>query len=94
MSTQHHRLTIEFRGVEGAFLRILGLMERRGYLLQTCTLNRMPDDRCVLVVMVESERPGDLLKRQLERLFDVTSVKLKQPRRQQGVRQLNVRART
>ena len=93
MSRSNHRLTIEFSGAEGAFLRILGLMERRGYLLQTCTLNRMPEDRCVLDVLVESERPGDLLKRQLERLFEVSSVKLKIPAQQHGVRHINVQAR-
>ena len=93
MNTTNHRLTIEFRGDEGAFLRILGLMERRGYRLQTCTLNRMPHDRCVLDVMVESQRPGDLLKRQLERLFEVTSVNLKAQARQQAVRRINVQAR-
>ena len=93
MNTTNHRLTIEFRGDEGAFLRILGLMERRGYRLQTCTLNRMPHDCCVLDVMVESQRPGDLLKRQLERLFEVSSVNLKAPARQQAVRRINVQAR-
>ena len=93
MKTTNHRLTIEFSGVEGAFLRILGLMERRGYRLQTCTLNRMPDDRCVLDVMVESQRPGDLLKRQLERLFEVSNVKLKAQARQQAVQRINVHAR-
>jgi acetolactate synthase regulatory subunit len=93
MITTNHRLTIEFSGVEGAFLRILGLMERRGYNLQTCTLNRKPDGSCVVDVMVESERPGDLLKRQLERLYDVSSVKLKAPARmQQAVRRINIRS--
>jgi acetolactate synthase II small subunit len=93
MKNVNHRLTIKFSGAEGAFLRILGLMERRGYRLQTCTLNRMPDDRCVLDVMVESTRPGDLLKRQLERLVDVSDVILKAPARQQAVRRINVHAR-
>lgn len=90
----NHRLTIEFSGVEGAFLRILGLMERRGYRLQTCTLNRKPDGSCVVDVMVESGRPGDLLKRQLERLYDVENVHLKSPRpATRKVRRINVGAR-
>jgi acetolactate synthase regulatory subunit len=91
----NHRLTIEFSGVEGAFLRILGLMERRGYRLQTCTLNRRPDGRCVVDVVVESDRPGDLLKRQLERLYDVDEVHLKAPRQPpRKVRRINIGART
>jgi len=84
VASLNHRLTIEFSGVEGAFLRILGLMERRGYHLQTCTLNRRPDGSCVVDVMVESNRQGDLLKRQLERLYDVRRVELKASRQAQG----------
>ena len=93
MKKVNHRLTIEFSGVEGAFLRILGLMERRGYHLQTCTLNRKPDGTCVVDVMVESDRPGDLLKRQLQRLYEVSNVHLKpQVRQQQSVRRINIHA--
>ena len=68
-------------------------MERRGYHLQTCTLNRRPDGRCVVDVMVESDRPGDLLKRQLERLYDVGKVHLK-PSKQAApkVRRINTGA--
>ena len=91
MKTTNHRLTIEFSGVEGAFLRILGLMERRGYHLQTCTLNRKPDGSCVVDIMVESDRPGDLLKRQLERLYEVSRVHLR-PQARQPVRRINIRA--
>ncbi len=93
MKTVNHRLTIEFSGVEGAFLRILGLMERRGYRLQTCTLNRKPDGRCVVDVVVESDRKGDLLKRQLERLHDVSRVNLKAPAQQRTVRHINIHSR-
>ena len=93
MKTVNHRLTIEFSDVEGAFLRILGLMERRGYHLQTCTLNRKPDGRCVVDVVVESDRKGDLLKRQLERLHDVSRVNLKAPAQQRAVRRINIHSR-
>ena len=93
MRNTDHTLHIQLSSCEGAIIRALGLMERRGYRLQTCTLNRMPDDRCVLDVMVESTRPGDLLKRQLERLVDVSDVILKAPARQQAVRRINVHAR-
>ena len=94
MKIKNHRLSIEFSGVEGAFLRILGLMERRGYHLQTCTLNRKPDGSCVVDIVVESDRSGDLLKRQLERLYDVTGVHLKpQARQQTSVRRINIGGR-
>jgi acetolactate synthase regulatory subunit len=78
-----HRLTIEFGGEEGAFLRILGLMERRAYHLQSCALKRRPDDSCTVDVVVESDRAGDLLKRQLERLHNVNAVTLHVPAKPQ-----------
>jgi acetolactate synthase regulatory subunit len=94
MKTVNHRLTIEFNGVEGAFLRILGLMERRGHHLQTCTLNRKPDGSCVVDVMVQSDRSGDLLKRQLERLYDVNNVRLRpKAGSERPVSNLNIHAR-
>ena len=95
MKTMNHRLIIEFKGVEGAFLRILGLMERRGYHLHSCSLNRNPDGDCKVDIVVESDRPGDLLKRQLERLYDVTKVQLQTPEeKQSAVRHINVHAQT
>jgi acetolactate synthase regulatory subunit len=89
----NHKLNIGFSGAEGAFLRILGLMERRGYHLQSCTLNRNPDGNCNVEVVVKSERPGDLLKRQLERLHDVQQVQLMpQVQSQSAIRSINIHA--
>ena len=79
MKTVNHRLIIELSTSEGAMLRALGLMERRGYLLQTCTLHAQLDGKKVLEIQVESDRPAGLLKRQLERLHDVLSVELQAP---------------
>ena len=94
MKTVNHRLSIDFRGEEGAFLRILGLMERRGYHLQSCNLKREPDDHCRVEVVVQSDRAGDLLKRQLERLHNVQAVHLKpQESNQSSVRRINIHAR-
>jgi acetolactate synthase regulatory subunit len=93
MKIMNHRLAIEFNGVEGAFLRILGMMERRGYHLQACTLKRGPDDVCVVEVTVQSDRPGDLLQRQLERLYNVRKVKIRTPEQPASLRRINVHAR-
>ncbi len=79
MKTVNHRLIIELSTSEGAMLRALGLMERRGYLLQTCTLHAELDGKKVLEIQVESDRPAGLLKRQLERLHDVLAVELQVP---------------
>ena len=75
----NHTLRIQLRSCEGAVLRALGLMERRGYRLNTCTVGEACGDGRVLEVNVTSERPGGLLKRQLERLHDVLWVDLEQP---------------
>jgi acetolactate synthase II small subunit len=79
MSISNHRLTIELSCAEGAMLRALGLMERRGYFLQTCTLHAELEGKKVLEIQVESDRPAGLLKRQLERLHDVLTVTIKPP---------------
>lgn len=76
MKTVNHQLKIELSTSEGAMLRALGLMERRGYLLQTCTLHAELGGKKVLEIQVESDRPAALLKRQLERLHDVLRVSI------------------
>ena len=73
---QHH-LQIQLRSGEGAVLRALGLIERRGFRLETCTVGEAQGDGRPMQVCVRSERPGDLLKRQLERLHDVLWVELR-----------------
>jgi acetolactate synthase regulatory subunit len=75
----HHTLQIQLRCNEGAVLRALGLMERRGYRLESCTVSEAQGDGQAMRVCVASERPGDLLKRQLERLHDVLWVEIGQP---------------
>ncbi len=78
----NHTLRIQLRSSEGAVLRALGLMKRRGYRLNTCTVAEACGDGRAMEVNVTSDRPGDLLKRQLERLHDVLWVELEQPARQ------------
>ena len=53
------------------------MMERRGYRLKTCALGEPDGESRDMEVTVMSTRPGDLLKRQLERLHDVLEVELK-----------------
>ena len=76
---KHHTLQIQLRSCEGAVLRALGLMERRGYRLESCTVNEAQGDGQAMQVCVASERPAELLKRQLERLHDVLWVELGKP---------------
>jgi len=72
-----YRLNIQLRDRHGATIRTLGMMERRGYRLKTCALGEPDGESRAMEVTVMSTRPGDLLKRQLERLHDVLEVKLK-----------------
>ncbi|MGB5488513.1 MAG: ACT domain-containing protein [Lysobacterales bacterium] len=73
----NHTLTIQLSGSEGAVIRTLGLIERRGFSLDRCSVGGIENNSRVMEVSVSSTRPGDLLKRQLERLHDVLHVELK-----------------
>jgi acetolactate synthase regulatory subunit len=72
-----HTLSIKLSGAEGAVIRTLGLIERRGFSLGSCSVAEADINGRVMEVQVSSTRPGDLLKRQLERLHDVFHVELK-----------------
>jgi len=71
-----HTLRIQLSSVEGAVIRALGLIERRGYSLNKCSVSESDGTGRSMEVTVTSNRPGDLLKRQLERLHDVYHVEL------------------
>ena len=71
-----HFLKIEMSATEGALVRALGMVERRGFSLQSCRMYEDSDKQRILEISVESERPVAVLKRQLERLHDVHQVHL------------------
>ena len=73
----NHTLNITLSGAEGAVIRTLGLIERRGFSLDRCLVGEIENCRRAMEVSVSSTRPGELLKRQLERLHDVYHVELK-----------------
>ncbi|RST29479.1 acetolactate synthase 3 regulatory subunit domain protein [Sphingomonas ginkgonis] len=67
-------LHIDFTPGEGAIIRALGLIERRGFELRDVAAEGRR-----LTVAVEPRGPGrqlDVLRRQLERLVDVTAVQI------------------
>ncbi len=72
----NYKLRIQLSSVEGAVVRALGLMERRGYSLNKCSVGEADGSGRNMEVSVTSSRSGDLLKRQLERLHDVYHVEL------------------
>ena len=73
----NYTLHIQLSSVEGAVIRALGLIERRGFSLIKCSVSEPEGNSRSMEVSVSSTRPGDLLKRQLERLHDVFHVELK-----------------
>jgi acetolactate synthase II small subunit len=77
MTNMNHTLTIQLSGSEGTVIRTLGLIERRGFSLDKCSVGEVDSSGRTMEVQVSSSRPGDLLKRQLERLHDVFHVELK-----------------
>jgi acetolactate synthase small subunit len=73
-----HTLNIQLQATQGTVMRALGLIERRGFRLESCTVGDAGSDGRSMTVSVTSERPVELLKRQLERLHDVQRVELGQ----------------
>ncbi|MDP9423882.1 MAG: acetolactate synthase [Pseudomonadota bacterium] len=70
------RLEINFTPGEGALLRMLGLVERRGFRVQGIAMSEVAD-RGSLAVDLEPRDSGrhlDVIARQLARLVDVQSV--------------------
>ena len=71
------KLNISLNHVEGAVIRILGTIERRGHKLLGLR-SRVPDPgddiRELLVDVNCGERSPDVLMRQLDRLHDVISI--------------------
>ena len=72
-----YTLHVQMSDCEGTVIRALGLMERRGFVLKKCNVGEPVGGSREMNVTVTSSRPGDLLKRQLERLHDVFNVELK-----------------
>ena len=63
-------------GRRGALLRVLGLVERRGYTAVRLGVDAAADGTLRVALSVRGTRPTDLLARQLMRLVEVRSVEL------------------
>ncbi|PKM05639.1 MAG: acetolactate synthase [Gammaproteobacteria bacterium HGW-Gammaproteobacteria-4] len=72
-----YRLDMTLRQAEGSLLRVLGTTQRRGY--QTIGVNgetSSDGDRWHVSLIVESDRPGEVLKSQLDKLYDCLAVEV------------------
>lgn len=71
-----HTLQIQICAREGAVLRTLGLVERRGFRIESLTVAEAQGDGHAMRLTVRSDRSIALLKRQLDRLHDVIWVEI------------------
>jgi acetolactate synthase regulatory subunit len=69
-------LEIVVSRAERAFERVVSLVGRRGYELVSVEASRHPDGRLSVHLTLASERSGETLLRQLEKLVDVEAVQL------------------
>ena len=61
---------------EGALLRVLGTVERRGFQLMELNADKPDADSYSIRLTLDSERDPEVLCRQLERLVEVRAVRL------------------
>ncbi|CAN5173320.1 hypothetical protein BH11PSE14_BH11PSE14_12070 [soil metagenome] len=61
---------------EGALLRVLGTVERRGFKVLELSADKPDADSYSIRLRLDSERDPDVLCRQLQRLVDVREVRL------------------
>jgi acetolactate synthase-1/3 small subunit/acetolactate synthase II small subunit len=72
------RLVISFTPAEGAVIRMLGMVERRGYALRRVAMEEQANGAS-LVLDVEPRDPSrrvDVIARQLDRLIEVNNVSI------------------
>jgi len=69
-------LEIELDHSEGALLRVLGTVERRGFAVLELNADKPDADSYALRLQLAGERDPQVLCRQLQRLMDVRAVRL------------------
>ncbi|MBI4566182.1 MAG: ACT domain-containing protein [Planctomycetes bacterium] len=68
-------IQLQLKRAEGALVRVLGLVGRRGYEVIRVEARPSGDERVMDVVMtVQSDRPADVLVRHMAKLFDVVEI--------------------
>jgi acetolactate synthase-1/3 small subunit/acetolactate synthase II small subunit len=72
------RLVINFTPAEGAAIRMLGLVERRGYSLRGLSMEEQADGASMTIDLEprDPSRRIEVVARQLDRLVDVNSVSI------------------
>ena len=70
------RLTIDFTPAEGAVVRMIGLVERRGYVVRGLAMNEQADSASLTIDIEprDASRRVQVVAAQLGRLVDVNQV--------------------
>jgi len=73
-----YRLDLVLNVAEGALLRVLGLVERRGFVVQFVQAQRTeePANCWQVQLVVSSTRSAETLQRQLEKNYDCQSIQM------------------
>ena len=69
---------ISYTPAEGAVVRMLGLVERRGYALRGLAMEERPNGASIMIDIEprDSSRRVEVVARQLDRLVDVNSISI------------------
>jgi acetolactate synthase-1/3 small subunit/acetolactate synthase II small subunit len=82
------RLKIEYANNEGALLRILGVVERRGFMIKSVAMNEHSDGGTASLIVEVAPRGGDrrleVLTAFLRRLYEVQSINSFEPMQEQA----------
>ena len=82
-----HTFKIAFDGQEGAMMRLLGLVQRRGFSIESMDMPHAEGETKTITLTVKpltASHRADVLQRQIERLQEVRDVRIvlpKAPRR-------------
>jgi acetolactate synthase regulatory subunit len=82
------RLKIEYVNAEGALLRVLGVVERRGFMIKSVAMNEHADGKLASVIVEvqprDSSRKLDVLIPFLRRLHEVHAINSFEPMQEQA----------
>ncbi|MNM75076.1 acetolactate synthase 2 regulatory subunit [compost metagenome] len=73
-----YRLDLVLKPAEGALVRVIGMVERRGFSPSNIAGNRNADDagRWHVQMDISGTRPPETLRHQLEKVYDCESVRV------------------
>jgi acetolactate synthase regulatory subunit len=82
------RLKIEYVNAEGALLRVLGVVERRGFMIKSVAMNEHADGELASMIVEVAprgaERRLDVLVPFVQRLHEVRSINAFEPMQDQA----------